>query len=55
MLLEIYPGGSADKDGRLQSGDQILEVNSISLKDATESAAAQAIRQTLPKVSETFK
>lgn len=50
MLHEIYPGGPADKDGRLQPGDQIVEVNSISLKDVTDTAATQAIRQTLPKV-----
>nr|CAH7758330.1 unnamed protein product [Callosobruchus chinensis] len=50
VLVEIYPGGVADKDGRLQPGDQILDVNATSLKDVTNTTALQALRQTLPKM-----
>lgn len=50
-MVEVYGGGIADKDSRLQSGDQILEVNGTTLKDATHTTASQALRQTLPKVS----
>ncbi|KAK9877489.1 hypothetical protein WA026_018600 [Henosepilachna vigintioctopunctata] len=50
VLLEVFPGGMADKDGRLKLGDQILDVMGTSLKDATHTAALQALRQTLPKM-----
>ncbi|XP_018562817.1 inactivation-no-after-potential D protein isoform X2 [Anoplophora glabripennis] len=50
VLVEIYPGGTIDKDRRLQPGDQILEVNGASLKDVTNTTASQALRQTLPKM-----
>lgn len=50
MVVEVYPGGTADKDNRLQPGDQILEVNGTQMKDVTYTTALQALRQTLPKV-----
>lgn len=50
-MVEVFSGGTADKDGRLQPGDQILEVNGTALKDVTYTTASQALRQTLPKVS----
>ncbi|KAL3288733.1 hypothetical protein HHI36_003168 [Cryptolaemus montrouzieri] len=50
VLLEIFPGGMADKDGRLKVGDQILDVMGTSLKDVTHTTALQALRQTLPKM-----
>ncbi|KAK5648430.1 hypothetical protein RI129_003322 [Pyrocoelia pectoralis] len=50
IVLEILPGGAADKDGRIQAGDQILEVNGTCLKDATNEAALQTLRQILPKI-----
>ncbi|XP_066245607.1 multiple PDZ domain protein-like isoform X1 [Euwallacea similis] len=50
ILTEIYSNGSADRDGRLQAGDQIGEVNGASLKDSTNTTASQALRQTLPKM-----
>ncbi|CAH1123851.1 unnamed protein product [Ceutorhynchus assimilis] len=50
ILTDVYSGGAADKDKRLQAGDQILEVNGISLRDSTSTAATQALRQTLPKM-----
>lgn len=51
VIVEVFPGGAADKDKRLQPGDQILDVNGTSLKDVTYTTASQALRQTLPKVS----
>lgn len=51
VVVEVYPGGAADRDNRLRPGDQILEVNATQLKDVTHTTASQALRQTLPKVS----
>ncbi|KAJ8985934.1 hypothetical protein NQ317_010691 [Molorchus minor] len=50
VLVEVYTGGTADKDGRLQPGDQILEVNGTCIKDVSNTTASQALRQTLPKM-----
>ncbi|CAH1188432.1 unnamed protein product [Phyllotreta striolata] len=50
IIVEVYPGGMAEKDGRLQPGDNVLEVNGTSLKDVSHTAASQALRQTLPKM-----
>lgn len=50
IIVEVYSGGAADKDSRLQPGDQILDVNGTSLKEATHMTASQALRQTLPKM-----
>ncbi|XP_044265647.1 inaD-like protein isoform X2 [Tribolium madens] len=50
VIVEVYPGGATDRDNRLQAGDQILEVNGTQLKDVTHTTAAQALRQTLPKM-----
>lgn len=48
--MEVFANGAAGKDGRLQSGDQIMDVNGTSLKDVTYNIALQAMRQTLPKM-----
>ncbi|KAI4469211.1 multiple pdz domain protein [Holotrichia oblita] len=50
VVVEVFGGGTADKDGRLQPGDQILDVNGTALKDVTYTTASQALRQTLPKM-----
>lgn len=50
ILTEVFKDGAADKDGRLQAGDQINEVNGTSLRDSTNTTASQALRQTLPKM-----
>ncbi|XP_017774513.1 PREDICTED: uncharacterized protein LOC108561189 isoform X2 [Nicrophorus vespilloides] len=50
VISEIYKGSTAEKDGRLQSGDQIMDVNSTPLKDVTHSSASQSLKQTLPKM-----
>ncbi|GJQ66577.1 inaD [Trypoxylus dichotomus] len=50
VIVEVYGGGTADRDSRLQPGDQILEVNGTPLKDVSYTTASQALRQTLPKM-----
>ncbi|KAF2894710.1 hypothetical protein ILUMI_11470 [Ignelater luminosus] len=50
IVIEIFPGGAADKDGRIQDGDVILEANGVCLKEATSEVAIQTLRQTLPKM-----
>nr|XP_022912936.1 multiple PDZ domain protein-like isoform X1 [Onthophagus taurus] len=54
IIVEVYGGGVAEKDGRLQPGDQIMEVNGTLLKDVTHTTASQALRQTLPKMKLTI-
>ncbi|KAL1512843.1 hypothetical protein ABEB36_002361 [Hypothenemus hampei] len=54
VVTDVYKNGAAEKDGRLQAGDQILDVNGISLRDSTNTTASQALRQTLPKMKITI-
>ena len=37
----MYPEGAAARDGRLQAGDQILEVSGNDLRSATHDEAIQ--------------
>ncbi|KAG1663838.1 Multiple PDZ domain protein [Nymphon striatum] len=46
IIHEVYPDGAAAKDGRLKPGDQILEVNSENLREASHDFAITALRQT---------
>lgn len=46
IIHEVYPDGAAAMDGRLRPGDQILEVNSEDLREASHEAAIGALRQT---------
>lgn len=50
-MLEVYPDGAADRDGRLQPGDQIVDVNNTHLLDVTNLGASLALRQQLSKVN----
>ncbi|KAK3795857.1 hypothetical protein RRG08_026009, partial [Elysia crispata] len=50
IIHEVYEDGAAARDGRLWAGDQILEVNSEDLTDATHNRALQVLRQTPPVV-----
>ncbi|KAL3879121.1 hypothetical protein ACJMK2_031432 [Sinanodonta woodiana] len=45
FIKRILPGGLADLDGRLQKGDQILEVNKESLEGVTNERAVAILRQ----------
>ncbi|KAH9499828.1 hypothetical protein Btru_076724 [Bulinus truncatus] len=53
IIHEVYEDGAAARDGRLWAGDQILEVNSEDLTDATHNRALQVLRQTPPVVKMT--
>ncbi|KAL1023891.1 hypothetical protein UPYG_G00048580 [Umbra pygmaea] len=46
IIHEVNDGGAAQRDGRLQAGDQILEVNGIDLRQATHDEAIGVLRLT---------
>uniref|UniRef100_A0A8C7WP68 PDZ domain-containing protein n=1 Tax=Oryzias sinensis TaxID=183150 RepID=A0A8C7WP68_9TELE len=50
IIHEVNDGGAAQRDGRLQAGDQILEVNSIDLRQATHDEAIAVLRLTTQRV-----
>lgn len=47
LVHEIYQNGAAMTSGKLKPGDQILEVNGRSLREATHSEALEALRQSV--------
>ncbi|XP_054634870.1 multiple PDZ domain protein isoform X2 [Dunckerocampus dactyliophorus] len=46
IIHEVNDGGAAQRDGRLQAGDQILQVNGIDLRQATHDEAIAVLRLT---------
>ena len=46
FFLTIGVGGSADIDGRLQAGDQLLSVDGYSLVGITQDRAAEILMRT---------
>ncbi|XP_061571312.1 multiple PDZ domain protein isoform X2 [Cololabis saira] len=50
IVHEVNDGGAAQRDGRLQAGDQILEVNGIDLRQATHDEAIAVLRLTTQRV-----
>nr|XP_020452813.1 multiple PDZ domain protein-like isoform X2 [Monopterus albus] len=50
IIHEVNHGGAAQRDGRLQAGDQILEVNGINLRQATHDEAIGVLRLTTQRV-----
>ncbi|XP_062281697.1 multiple PDZ domain protein [Scomber scombrus] len=50
IIHEVNNGGAAQRDGRLQAGDQILEVNGIDLRQATHDEAIGVLRLTTQRV-----
>ncbi|KAL4640297.1 multiple PDZ domain protein-like [Arapaima gigas] len=46
VIHEVYEDGAAFKDGRLQAGDQILEVNGFDLREAAHNEGIEVLRQT---------
>lgn len=50
VIKYVLPGGIADKDGRLQSGDHVLQVGSINLRGFTSEQVAAVLRQAGPTV-----
>ncbi|XP_023243674.1 inaD-like protein isoform X4 [Centruroides sculpturatus] len=51
FISEVVKGGVAEADGRLMQGDQILEVNSIDLKNSSQEHAAAILKTVIGKVS----
>ncbi|XP_057656911.1 patj homolog isoform X6 [Diorhabda carinulata] len=45
VIKSILPGGLADKDSRLQSGDHILQIGDINLRGLTAEQVATVLRQ----------
>ncbi|EUB61705.1 Multiple PDZ domain protein [Echinococcus granulosus] len=45
FIEKIHQGGTVYRDGRLRSGDRILAVNGIDLRQATHAAATKALRE----------
>uniref|UniRef100_A0A3Q3H331 PDZ domain-containing protein n=1 Tax=Labrus bergylta TaxID=56723 RepID=A0A3Q3H331_9LABR len=50
IVHEVNDGGAAQRDGRLQAGDQILEVNGIDLRQATHDESIAVLRLTTQRV-----
>ncbi|KAM9818268.1 multiple PDZ domain protein-like isoform 3-T3 [Syngnathus typhle] len=50
IIHEVNDGGAAQRDGRLQAGDQIFEVNGIDLRQATHDEAISVLRLTTQRV-----
>ncbi|XP_028255519.1 multiple PDZ domain protein [Parambassis ranga] len=50
IIHEVNDGGAAQRDGRMQAGDQILEVNGIDLRQATHDEAIAMLRLTTQRV-----
>ncbi|KAJ8925337.1 hypothetical protein NQ315_009167 [Exocentrus adspersus] len=50
VIKSILPGGIADKDRRLQSGDHILQIGDVYLKGLAADQVATVLRQAGPQV-----
>lgn len=50
VIKSILPGGIADKDSRLQSGDHILQIGEVNLTGFSADQVASVLRQTGPQV-----
>ncbi|XP_028821880.1 tyrosine-protein phosphatase non-receptor type 13-like isoform X1 [Denticeps clupeoides] len=45
-IKSLLPGGSADLDGRIQTGDRLLEVNGANVRSATHRQAVECLKST---------
>lgn len=45
IVKTILPGGVADRDGRLQSGDHILQIGEVNLHEMISEQVASVLRQ----------
>lgn len=50
VIKYVLPGSAADKDGRLQSGDHVLQIGSVNLRGYTSEQVAAVLRQAGPSV-----
>ncbi|XP_041354335.1 disks large 1 tumor suppressor protein-like isoform X5 [Gigantopelta aegis] len=46
FVTKIIPGGAAEQDGRLETGDRLIVVNDISLEHVTHEQAVAALKST---------
>ncbi|XP_033115091.1 multiple PDZ domain protein-like isoform X2 [Anneissia japonica] len=51
FISEVVKGGTADNDGRVMKGDQILSVNGEDLRSATQDVAASVLKMSQGKIS----
>ena len=55
FVLDVFPDGAAGKDGRLQPGDRIIDINKESFKAVEQEKAYQTVlRITQGPVSSNF-
>lgn len=54
VIKSILPGGIADKDSRLQSGDHILQIGDINLRGLGADQVATVLRQAGQQVLNIF-
>ncbi|KAK2852673.1 hypothetical protein Q7C36_007874 [Tachysurus vachellii] len=45
-IKSLIPGGAADMDGRIQTGDRLLEVNGCNLQGVTHKQAVECLKKT---------
>lgn len=50
VIKSILPGGIADRDGRIQSGDHILQIGDVNLRGLGSDQVATVLRQSGPQV-----
>ncbi|CAG9855352.1 unnamed protein product [Phyllotreta striolata] len=50
VVKTILPGGVADRDGRLQSGDHILQIGDVNLQEMNSEQVASVLRQSGTRV-----
>lgn len=50
VIKSILPGGLADRDGRVQSGDHILQIGEVNLRGLGSEQVATVLRQCGPQV-----
>ena len=43
FVLDVYPDGAAGKDGRLQPGDRVVDINKESFKAIEQEKAYQTV------------
>lgn len=54
VIKSILPGGIADKDSRLQSGDHLLQISDVNLRGLSADQVATVLRQAGPQVVNIF-
>lgn len=46
VIKAVIPGGAAERDGRMQAGDHVLQINDVALRGFSSDQVAQVLRQT---------